>query len=182
MNVKKLAVALSLFLTLVVISETAQGQVFDPGPSDPGLFTTVINLPPDPNIGNFESIDAGTQLNVGDGGTVGSGFDANSGSEVNISGGTVGSNFTSLSGSEVNISDGILSSFTANDGGIVTFSGGFVNGRFTADAGSQVSISGGSLGALDAMPGSVVELFGDCLLYTSPSPRDKRQSRMPSSA
>ena len=25
-------------------------------------------------------------------------------------------------------------------------------------------------------------LCGDCLLYTSPSPRDKRQSRMPSSA
>ena len=24
--------------------------------------------------------------------------------------------------------------------------------------------------------------FGSCLLYTSPSPRDKRQSRMPSSA
>ena len=27
-----------------------------------------------------------------------------------------------------------------------------------------------------------VELFRRCLLYTSPSPRDKRQSRMPSSA
>ena len=26
------------------------------------------------------------------------------------------------------------------------------------------------------------ELFNNCLLYTSPSPRDKRQSRMPSSA
>ena len=26
------------------------------------------------------------------------------------------------------------------------------------------------------------ELSGPCLLYTSPSPRDKRQSRMPSSA
>ena len=26
------------------------------------------------------------------------------------------------------------------------------------------------------------QLFEDCLLYTSPSPRDKRQSRMPSSA
>ena len=26
------------------------------------------------------------------------------------------------------------------------------------------------------------ELSNDCLLYTSPSPRDKRQSRMPSSA
>ena len=25
-------------------------------------------------------------------------------------------------------------------------------------------------------------MVGDCLLYTSPSPRDKRQSRMPSSA
>ena len=26
------------------------------------------------------------------------------------------------------------------------------------------------------------ELFGDCLLYTSPSPRDRQKSRMPSSA
>ena len=28
----------------------------------------------------------------------------------------------------------------------------------------------------------VIEVLGGCLLYTSPSPRDKRQSRMPSSA
>ena len=28
----------------------------------------------------------------------------------------------------------------------------------------------------------MVDLFHTCLLYTSPSPRDKRQSRMPSSA
>ena len=28
----------------------------------------------------------------------------------------------------------------------------------------------------------VIENFNPCLLYTSPSPRDKRQSRMPSSA
>ena len=28
----------------------------------------------------------------------------------------------------------------------------------------------------------VVALFSDCLLYTSPSPRDQRGSRMPSSA
>ena len=28
----------------------------------------------------------------------------------------------------------------------------------------------------------VIKRFGGCLLYTSPSPRDKRQSRMPSSA
>ena len=28
----------------------------------------------------------------------------------------------------------------------------------------------------------IVAMSSDCLLYTSPSPRDKRQSRMPSSA
>jgi len=62
----------------------AQSQVFDPGPSDPALFTTVINLPPDPDIGGSESISGSTQLNVSDGGSVGSSFNANSGSEVNI--------------------------------------------------------------------------------------------------
>ena len=30
--------------------------------------------------------------------------------------------------------------------------------------------------------GTLMERFEGCLLYTSPSPRDKRQSRMPSSA
>ena len=30
--------------------------------------------------------------------------------------------------------------------------------------------------------GISIELIKNCLLYTSPSPRDKRQSRMPSSA
>ena len=38
---------------------------------------------------------------------------------------------------------------------------------------------------LEEEPKSSVHLFygnQDCLLYTSPSPRDKRQSRMPSSA
>lgn len=34
---------------------------------DPALFTTVINLPPNPNIGNDGVIDDGTRLNVADG-------------------------------------------------------------------------------------------------------------------
>ena len=42
------------------------------------------------------------------------------------------------------------------------------------------------LGGLGVAPGEQKSLppkwFYDCLLYTSPSPRDKRQSRMPSSA
>ena len=40
-------------------------------------------------------------------------------------------------------------------------------------------------GGIDLSIGSVVGLVAvvlSCLLYTSPSPRDKRQSRMPSSA
>ena len=35
---------------------------------------------------------------------------------------------------------------------------------------------------IDACPVEVFEWIDTCLLYTSPSPRDKRQSRMPSSA
>ena len=43
----------------------------------------------------------------------------------------------------------------------------------------------GNLGAdfvAKAEPDGYTMLLCDCLLYTSPSPRDKRQSRMPSSA
>ena len=36
--------------------------------------------------------------------------------------------------------------------------------------------------AVNPFYGSLTEIPDDCLLYTSPSPRDKRQSRMPSSA
>ena len=31
-------------------------------------------------------------------------------------------------------------------------------------------------------PAYIAELYRDCLLYTSPSPRDRQKSRMPSSA
>ena len=43
---------------------------------------------------------------------------------------------------------------------------------YTGSAGKLLAVNTGATG---------VE-FSDCLLYTSPSPRDKRQSRMPSSA
>ena len=35
---------------------------------------------------------------------------------------------------------------------------------------------------LEIKPGEVHAIMGPCLLYTSPSPRDMRRSRMPSSA
>ena len=89
-------------LSLLLLTPTfANAQVNGPGPSDPALFDTVINLPPDPNIGNFESIGGffgdPTQLNVMDGGSVGNAFNADSGSEVNISGGIVGEEFAAFS-------------------------------------------------------------------------------------
>ena len=41
---------------------------------------------------------------------------------------------------------------------------------------------GSSSNEIDAIWQPFVQLMDDCLLYTSPSPRDQRGSRMPSSA
>ena len=46
----------------------------------------------------------------------------------------------------------------------------------TADSGVDLQAKAGEFKERYA------EVLGNCLLYTSPSPRDKRQSRMPSSA
>ena len=160
MNINRFAVALTLYVTFVVSPETAQSQVFDPGPSDPALFTTVINLPPDPDIGAGESISGSTQLNVSDGGRVQNDFTVNSGSEVNISDGSVGIRFRANEGSEVNISGGFVgSSFSARS--LVNISGGTLGIFFGANSGSEVNISGGSVGrSSDANSGSVVNISG----------------------
>ena len=51
---------------------------------------------------------------------------------------------------------------------------------------NSVVILGGSndlwKGDADAICATLLELYGICLLYTSPSPRDRQKSRMPSSA
>ena len=39
-----------------------------------------------------------------------------------------------------------------------------------------------TMGQVEIPPGQVRLMFNDCLLYTSPSPRDRQKSRMPSSA
>lgn len=100
---------LSIGICTLLISP-ALAQVNGPGPSPSSDFDIVLNLPGDEAVitgGYNESIGgvAGqtTQLNVSDGGNVGFSFEANSGSEVNISGGTVGDFFDANSGSEVNI-------------------------------------------------------------------------------
>ena len=66
-------------------------------------------------------------------------------------------------------------------------------GRLLAERGHVLINGGGKYGGMGALnegcraAGGVIEcviheMFVVCLLYTSPSPRDKRQSRMPSSA
>ena len=58
---------------------------------------------------------------------------------------------------------------------------------FAAEMGAVVALNYSDLGWDDAQMLALCEALraahaGGCLLYTSPSPRDKRQSRMPSSA
>ena len=153
-------------LSLLAIPTFVNAQVNGSGPSDSALFDIVINLPPAPDIGSVQTIggvtDQTTQLNVMDGGSVVFGFDAQSGSEVNISGGNVGGCFDAFFGSEVNISGGTVGGgFDANSGSEVNISGGTVGGGFDAESGSVVTISGGTVSAaFDAQSGSDVELIG----------------------
>jgi hypothetical protein len=133
-----------------------------------GQFTTVLNIPPDPDIGHNQSIGSDTQLNLNDRGSIGVGFYAgnvdrtSTNIEVNIFGGSVGPGFGAYSGSEVNISGGTVSdSFKARDGSVVNMFGGSVGGRFFAFSGSEVNISGISIGSpFYAFSDSNVNLFG----------------------
>ena len=72
----------------------------------------------------------------------------------------------------------------------ITGAGGTAVG-ITADVAVEASVAAAigdaeeAFGRLDVLfnnAGIMLADDGDCLLYTSPSPRDKRQSRMPSSA
>ena len=122
-------------------------------------------------------------------------------STLNVEDGVVGG-FVTAADSEINISGGVLErAFGALSGSVVNISGGVVERFFEALPGSEVNISGGQFGSgFLALPGSDVELIGgafelngesfvgstitldegdtltgvfqDCLLYTSPSPRD----------
>ena len=157
------------FAVLIACCSTGLAQVNGPGPSPANLFDTVLNLPGDEAvITGAESESIGgmpgqtTQLNLADGGTVGSFFDANAGSEVNISGGTVDDFFRAESGSEVNISGGAIENFfQARSGSNVNISGGSIGFVFFVNPGSDVNISGGTFADnFRVLDGSDVELIG----------------------
>ncbi|QEG33139.1 hypothetical protein [Bythopirellula goksoeyrii] len=136
-------------------------------PSAQAEFDTIINAPPDTVP---TSIDSNTQLNLSEGGAIGSLFHAGhfhgtstnvevnimggtvddylrayNGSTVNISGGSVGNHFESYAGSVVNITGGTVGrSYDASLNSLLNVSGGSVGTEFTAGFSSIVNISGGS--------------------------------------
>jgi len=159
---------------LTLFTTPVSAQVFDLGPSTSALFDNVINVPADGNIPFFSGIGGDgltTQLNLSTGGSIGFFFDANSGSEVNISGGNMGSGFNANSGSEVNISgDSIGGIFNANSGSLVSISGGNI-GSLVANNGSLVNMSGGIVDVqLEARYGSVVNISAGVVDNLFPMP------------
>ena len=130
-------------------------------------FGTVIDIPPEPDIGDNGSIGSSTQLNLFAGGSIGESFDAGAvdGSsidvEVNVEGGTVGNEFQANGGSEVNVRSGIVGDqFQANGGSHVIVSGGSVGNEFQANDNSIVDIPGGNVGSLMQIFDSDVHVSG----------------------
>lgn len=125
--------------------------------SDPSLFDTVINVPA---VAAPDSIDDGTQLNLGEGGSLPRGFRSAAGSEVNISGGTADDFF--FSGGVLNVTGGTIDPFfRVESGSVVNISGGTIGPFVEARSGSTVNVSGGVIGrGFDALGGSVVNISG----------------------
>ena len=118
-----------------------------------GQFTTVMNIPPDPDIVEYSSIRSDTQVNLGDGGSIGRNFEAgkSDGSstniEVNISGGSVAGFLDVYSGSTINISGGEVGGYsTAHEGSEINITGGSIGNHFSSESNSTMNISGGSVG------------------------------------
>lgn len=153
--------ALVATLILPALSRQTAAQVFEAGPSDSGLFDTVINIPSSPDIGNSESVGGvvgqTTQVNVGGGGSVGSNLQTLFGGEVNISGGVVGTGLAA-NGGEVNILGGTVGdSVAAINGGQINLSGGSIGNGSAVFSGSEFNMNGGSIGAA----GGVFTVFSD---------------------
>jgi hypothetical protein len=128
-------------------------------------FSTVINVPPSPNLGNNSQITSGTQLNLLSSGVIGNGFSVgqttgNSSVELNVDGGTVGSSLRAQIGSVVNISSGSVGRNFYARAGQVNISGGSVGSDFHAD-GSTVAMTGGAIGrSFRATDNAVVNISG----------------------
>ena len=129
-----------------------------------GQFTTILNIPPAPDVGDNQSISSNTQLNLSDGGSIGHLFEAglsdgtSTNLEVNISGGNVDTGFDAFGGSVVNISGGIIENLDAI-GSTVNMSGGFVGG-FRSLGNSSFNISGGWVEPFTVFTSESIDISG----------------------
>ena len=120
-------------------------------------------------------------MNLFDGGSIGGGFDVNSGAELNIFGGSTGFGLDVFANAEANIFGGEdIQSLNALPGSQLNISGGTFIGNGSSATEAEVNVTGGNIEQFFFGAGSTGNI--SCLLYTSPSPRDQRGSRMPSSA
>ena len=115
-------------------------------------FTTVFNLPPDPNIGDDQTIGSDTQLNLFEGGSIGNHFRAGAADgtdtniELNVEGGTIGDYLTLDGDVRLNLSEGAIGHRAAINGGLVLMSGGMIGDGFTLHGSSSLLFSGGVIG------------------------------------
>ncbi|MFO0899768.1 MAG: hypothetical protein U0836_20250 [Pirellulales bacterium] len=115
-------------------------------------FGSVVNIPPEPNIGDDQAMGGGTQVNLFGGGTIGRSFEVGSPSggskdaELNVLGGLVDDELHANEGGRVNLSAGqIGQGMIAGQNSALSVSGGRVGNQLQA-VGSAVSISGGEVG------------------------------------
>ena len=130
-----------MLLSFCLLSATVHAQ-----------FTTVMNLPPDPNISEGEEVGSNTQINLGIGGEIGDSFDAGSrfgtstNVEINVFGGYIGLGLDANNGSTVNVSGGHIDhGFDAYGGSTVNLTGGSIGQAFRTYGDATVNISGGSV-------------------------------------
>lgn len=127
----------------IVVACSAQGSA---------QFGNVINIPPDPSIGDHGSIGSNTQLNLHPGGSIGRSFDVgnrngtSSQVELNVVGGSIGEALTTHAGSVTKIQTGnVGSEMEVRAGSRVQLSGGRV-GANARVLGGELRIEGGELG------------------------------------
>lgn len=164
--VKRLVVVnhlLPCFCAVLSLAAAAVGQPFD----------QVINIPPEPNLGQREQIRSGTQLNLFEGGTIGIGFEVgnspfpSSSAELNVLGGEVGNSLDVGEGGTVNISSGrIGSNFRTRAGSTVSIAGG-TTGNIWAAVGTDLTITGGEL-RVDGELVSGLDTSGNSVLVDVP--------------
>jgi hypothetical protein len=133
----------------------------------PAQFSTIMNIPPDPNIEDNGGIGSGTLLNLFDGGTVGESFEvgntdgSSTNVEMNVFGGVVANALHANGGSVVNVLGGEMGAQSSAMGALVNVAGGSVGIQFQALVGSTVNVAAGSVGSFFmAGQGSFVNLAG----------------------